>query len=218
VVAGVREVIFLAHHPFRSAGEHGALVSTSRALGILYLFKKSGTLIQDLNSPIYQDFLRRFDEAIAAAGRPPLVFAGGHDHSLQVLNAQGPNEPRFTLVSGAASKVSTIQQVPALAYAVARPGYMVLVVRRNDAVELYVHAGDPAYLTCDQADEAARTQCMEEGIAAFDVLYSAHLFEGVPLPTVPVLEDAIQDVQAPEGPASVPLDSTRAPAVPEVRP
>jgi hypothetical protein len=199
--AGNREVIFMAHHPYRSAGPHGALVSTTRALGILYLFKKSGTLIQDLNSPIYRDFLVRLDRAVAQAGRPPLVFAAGHDHSLQVLVGEGPTEPRFSLVSGAASKVSEINQVPQLAYAASRPGYMLLVFRNDDAVELYVHAGDPAYLSCDQVDEAERALCMTQGVEAFEVVYSATLLDGVPLP----IPDAIPETEAQSGDA--PTDS-----------
>jgi hypothetical protein len=199
VEAGDREVIFMAHHPFRSAGPHGALVSTTRALGVLYLFKKAGTLIQDLNSPIYKEFLLRLDRAIAQAGRPPLIFAGGHDHSLQVLNGLGgPNEPRFTLISGAGSKISSITQVPELAYAAERPGFMVLVIRNDDAVDLYVHAGDPAYLHCDQADEAAQDACMAAGVEAFEVIYSARLRAGVVLPPVEVIEEIAAPVEAEE--------------------
>jgi hypothetical protein len=177
IEAGDREVIFMAHHPFRSAGPHGALVATTRALGLLYLLKKSGTLIQDLNSPVYRDFLARLDRAIAQAGRPPLIFAGGHDHSLQVLTGQRPTDPRYTLVSGSASKVTSVQQVPALSYAAARPGYMALVFRTDGGVELYVHAGDPERLLCDQPDATERDECMAEGIDAFEVIYSTTLLD-----------------------------------------
>lgn len=175
VEAGDREVIFLAHHPYRSAGPHGALVSATRALGIAYLLHKAGALIQDLNSPIYQDFLSRLDGAIVAAGRPPLIFAGGHDHSLQVLLGEGPMEPRYTLVSGSASKPSEIRQIPGLVYGSSQPGYMMLVFRADDSVALYVKAGVAERLSCDQADEVDRMACMNEAAQAFEVIYSTVL-------------------------------------------
>jgi hypothetical protein len=175
VEAGDREVIFMAHHPYRSAGPHGALISSTKALGLVYLLKKSGTLIQDLNSPIYRNFLTRLDGAIAEAGRPPLVFAGGHDHSLQVLRGEGPWEPRYSLVSGSGSQLTEISQVPGLVYGASRPGYMMLVFRTDDSVALYVKAGSPELLSCDQLDDAGRESCMNDGAQAFEMVYSTML-------------------------------------------
>jgi hypothetical protein len=205
VTAGDREVILMGHHPYRSAGPHGALVATTRALGLLYLLKKSGTLIQDLNSPIYEDFLARLDRAIAVSGRPPLIYAGGHDHSLQVHLAERPMDPRFSLVSGALSKITEVTQVPGLGYAESRPGYMILVFRTDDAVELYVTAGDPDRLVCDQADATEQATCMTEGVAAFEVVYSATLLSATPLE--PALIDSIPEEAQPIEPLTIPEPS-----------
>ena len=188
VSAGDREVILMAHHPYTSAGPHGALVATTRAMGILYLLKKSGTLIQDLNSPIYTDFLARLGRAFELAGRPPLIFAGGHDHSLQVHLAQRPMDPRFSLVSGAASKLTEVSQVPGLGYAAARPGYMTLVFRTDDAVELYVTGGDPDRLICDQTDATEQATCMSEAVAAFEIVYSGSILSGTVIVPAPLSE------------------------------
>jgi hypothetical protein len=212
VTAGDREVIVMAHHPFRSAGPHGALVATTRALGLLYLLKKSGTLIQDLNSPIYEDFLERLDRAIAEAPRPPLIFAGGHDHSLQVHLAERPTDPRFSLVSGAASKITEVSQVPGLGYAAARPGYMTLVFRTDDAVELYVTGGDPDRLVCDQPDATEQATCMTEALAAFEVPYSATLLSGATLE--PALIDSILTDSIPEGSQTIEPLTVQPPSVP----
>jgi len=212
VSAGDREVILMAHHPYRSAGPHGALVATSRALGLLYLLKKSGTLIQDLNSPIYEDFLGRLDRAFAASGRPPLIFAGGHDHSLQVHLAERPMDPRFSLVSGAASKITEVSQVPGLGYAAARPGYMTLVFRTDDAVELYVTGGDPNRLICDQADATEQATCMTDALAAFEIVYSATLLSGTVLE--PALIDSIPPEAQPVEPMTVPPTSVPPGALP----
>jgi hypothetical protein len=178
----------MAHHPYASAGPHGALVATTRAMGLLYLLKKSGTLIQDLNSPIYEDFLVRLRRAFDVAGRPPLIFAGGHDHSLQVHLAAGPMDPRFSLVSGAASKLTGVSQVPGLGYAAARPGYMMLLFRTDDAVELYVTGGDPNRLICDQTDATEQATCMSEAVAAFETVYSGSILSGTVIVPEPVSE------------------------------
>jgi hypothetical protein len=102
----------------------------------------------------------------------------------------------FSLVSGAGSKVSTISQVPEMAYAAARPGFMVLVIRNDDAVDLYVHGGDPARVHCPQPDQAAQQECMEAGVEAFEVIFSARLRAGVPLPPADVIEDIAEPVEA----------------------
>jgi len=184
VEAGDREVIFMAHHPYRSAGPHGALITTTRALGLAYLLQKSGTLIQDLNSPIYRNFLTRLDGAIAASGRPPLIFAGGHDHSLQVFAGEGPTEPRYSLVSGGGSDASDVGQVPGLVFGASRPGYMMLVFRTDDSVALYVKAGSVDWLSCDQPDDLGREACMNEGAKAFEMVYSTTLLTagGIEIP------------------------------------
>jgi hypothetical protein len=65
-------------------------------------------------------------------------------------------------------------------------------------VDLYVHAGDPAYLHCDQADEAAQDACMAAGVEAFEVIYSARLRAGVVLPPVEVIEEIAAPVEAEE--------------------
>lgn len=172
--SGDREVILAAHHPYRSAGPHGAIVPGYHAGGVAYLLKKSGTLVQDLNSPVYDDFLRRIRTTFERTSKPPLVFAGGHDHSLQVLQGGGDFDPRFNLVSGAGSKISSIGNTPGLAWGAARPGYMMLVFRKDDAVDLFVVAGDPDLLTCEVPDDQVE-ECMSNGANAFEITYSVSL-------------------------------------------
>jgi hypothetical protein len=87
---------------------------------------------------------------------------------------------------------------------------MVLVIRSDDAVDLYVHAGDPAYLHCNQADEVSQLACMAAGVEAFEVRYSARLRAGVPLPPVEVIEEIAAPVEA-DAPEPVDAD-------PEVQP
>ncbi len=54
-----REVILVAHHPYYSAGPHGAIVPGYHTLGVAYVLKQAGALVQDLNSPPYDAAARR---------------------------------------------------------------------------------------------------------------------------------------------------------------
>ena len=171
-----REVVMFAHHPFRSGGPHGALVPAMEASGLLYLFKKTGTLIQDLNSPHFSSFLNRLRRAFDEGGGPPLVFAGGHDHSLQVLNGLQENDPSHVLVSGAGSKSTEVTAVPEIRLGVPRPGYMQLFGLRDGGVELRVVAGREAALDCASETEPEELdRCMSEELAAFEDIYAERL-------------------------------------------
>lgn len=172
--AGDRHVIMAAHHPVRSAGPHGVLLPGNKAFGLAFLLKKSGTLVQDLNSPAYSDFLDRLRRTFRDTDKPPLIFAGGHDHSLQVMAGEQVFDPVHNLVSGSGSKVTSVTNAPGLRYAAARPGYMMLVFRKNDAVDLFVVAGDPGRLRCTgESNELA--ECMRAGVDSMDVVHSETL-------------------------------------------
>lgn len=184
--AGERDVIVVAHHPWETSGPHG-VIEGGRAFGLYFLLEKSGTLIQDLNSPVYRDFVRRFRLRVREVGRPPLVFAAGHDHSLQVLAGQFEDDPVHILISGAGSKVSPVSDIEGLQYAAAAPGYMMLVFGKDGHLNVFVVAGDPERLLCS-GDEAERSTCMEEGLEAFDTVYSGVLREP-PVDVRPEAED-----------------------------
>jgi hypothetical protein len=189
--AGDRDVIVAAHHPWETSGPHG-VIEGGRAFGLYYLLEKSGTLVQDLNSPVYRDFRRRFRHRVLEVGRPPLIFAAGHDHSLQVLGGTFEGDPVHVLISGAASKLSPVSQIEGLRYAASRPGYMMLVFRKDGRLNLFVVAGDPDLLLCPDGDEGERSVCMEEGLTAFETVYSGVMRE----PTVDVRPEAEDPAEA----------------------
>jgi hypothetical protein len=169
-----REVILIAHHPYRSSGPHGAIVPGYHTLGIAYVMKKAGALIQDLNSPPYDDLRAGLRATFDGSRKPPLIYAGGHDHSLQVLSGEEEFDPRFVLVSGAGSKSSSVDMGPGLAWASDQPGYMMLVFRKDDGVDLFVVGGDKGHVECaGSAEEIAL--CMTDGVNAFTIVYSASL-------------------------------------------
>jgi hypothetical protein len=86
-----------------------------------------------------------------------------------------PEDPKFSIVSGSASKMSEVGYAPGLRFARSAPGYMRLVVRRDGGMSLFVEAGPPGSRVCAGADDAERRACMTEGVAAFETVHSERL-------------------------------------------
>ncbi len=88
-----RVVVVAAHHPLMTGGEHGGYC------GFTGPFRRFVASSQDVLSGKNRRMRDSLENAFIAA--PPLVFAAGHDHSLQVL--RGGRSVRYILVSGAGS-------------------------------------------------------------------------------------------------------------------
>ncbi len=174
--AGERSVILVSHHPYRSAGPHGAIIPGHHVGGLAYILKRSGALVQDLDSPAYDDLRNGLQAIFSRIPRPPLAYAGGHDHSLQLFTGEQA-EPRFSIVSGAGSKVSTIAKEPGLQWGASRPGYMMLVFRKDDGVDLFAVGGKPDRVSCEGPADSVRS-CMTEATNAFEIAFSTSLLPG----------------------------------------
>jgi hypothetical protein len=138
-LATPREVVVLAHHPLVSGGPHGGsfgwrkhlfpLVDVASwawvplpVIGSLYPeARKAGISPQDQSSTEYRRMRDAFASAIAR--RPPLAWASGHEHVLQVIESA-----RFgrVLVSGAGifGHVTRVRPVEGCRYRASRAGYM----------------------------------------------------------------------------------------------
>jgi hypothetical protein len=184
--AGNRALVFVSHHPFASGGTHGGPVPFWRGMGLLWLLNKTGSLVQDLNSPIYRELQGGLEELFREI-RQPLIYAGGHDHSLQVIEDIGPEKPQWSLVAGSASKTGDVGPAPGLRFDTDKPGYMRLAFRRDGAVELHVYATADEYLQCGDDDEEDVVSCMSAGVNAFEEVYSSQLRQ--PHPTEPATGD-----------------------------
>ncbi len=112
--ANDRHSIVVGHHPLESGGPHGGhfgwqwhifplrklspwLWIPLPVIGSVYpVSRKLGVKKQDLTSSVYRTF--RDSLRSAFSGQPPLVYAAGHEHNLQVMQ-YGPSS--YLVVSGA---------------------------------------------------------------------------------------------------------------------
>lgn len=171
--AGEKPVIMAAHHPFVSGGAHAGPVPIWKGLGILALLRRSGSLIQDLNSVPYRSLVEGMRGVFDRTG-PPLVFAGGHDHSLQVIEGSGDDEPRWSLVSGSGSKLTGVRETDGMRLGAEQPGYMRLTFLDDDSVVLHVFATDGPQL-CVEGTQEEIDACMERGLEGFQPIFSHRL-------------------------------------------
>ena len=84
-----------------------------------------GITVQDLDGEVYRRMVRRFVPALSK--HPPLVYAAGHDHGLQVI--EGRNTAGTLVVSGAGSakNVTTVTAIAGTLFA----GVFCLVAARH---------------------------------------------------------------------------------------
>ncbi len=160
--AGGRKVAVLAHHPLDSGGGHGGHFSWKDhvfplrawqswlwlplpAIGSIYpLSRKAGVFSQDMPSAAYRHMLEAFEAALAP--NPPLLWACGHDHGLQVLRG---TSARHLLVSGAGNygHTQTPLWIDAMLFRSGEAGIMRLDVGRDGRIRLGV-------LTVDRSGRA----------------------------------------------------------------
>ncbi len=162
IVASGRHAVVAAHHPLATGGPHGLrfrwtdhlfplrsldprLVLPLPILGSAYpLARILGASPQDFSHPRNRALRRALEGAMEQA--PPLVYAAGHEHGLQLLRG---NAARWLVVSGAGSsrKITFVRPALGALYGEAVPGFARLDVRRNASVELRFFAtpdGEPA--------------------------------------------------------------------------
>jgi hypothetical protein len=134
-----RSALVLGHHPLVTGGEH-----------------RSGWGSQDITAEDYADMVRAVTETLAAAETPPLLYAAGHDHNLQVMEGEGFP---FHAVSGSGSKLASVTSIgeKSLYYAAA-PGFLRLDRARDGRIQLTVWRSDQGeagarFLLAERADE-----------------------------------------------------------------
>jgi hypothetical protein len=157
VDAGRRHVVVAGHHPLISGGEHGGhlgLVTHVFPLRTLYswlwlpvpilgssyaLSRAQGASNQDVRGP--DNVRMRTILNWVFTRRKPLVYAAGHEHSLQVFEGR---TARNLLVSGTgiAGHVSPVYRLDNTRYAAAIGGFMRLDFLRDGRARLGVFTVD----------------------------------------------------------------------------
>jgi hypothetical protein len=150
---GGRQVVALAHHPLISGGTHGGHFGIEHhlfpfreykrwlwipypVLGSAYpLARKAGIYSQDLPSAPYTKMRNAFESAFVKD--PPLAYAAGHEHNLQVLTG---HSARYVLVSGGGSYNHTtrVERIRETRFARRASGYMRLEVLKSGRARLGV--------------------------------------------------------------------------------
>jgi len=151
--ASDRHTVVAAHHPLISGGAHGGhfgwrdhifplrdysswLWLPLPALGSAYpLMRERGMWLEDATNSANRRMREAMDSVFAR--HPPLVYAAGHEHNLQVMDG---TSAKYLLVSGAGSQgmLNPVFRLPSTKFARQATGFMRLDVMRDGRVRLVV--------------------------------------------------------------------------------
>ena len=125
-------VIVASHYPLLTGGPHGGL-----SYGVIgdFLVGIYGWMLGSLGNtyePAYAAWIEKTEAVFRE--HPPLIYAAGHDHSLQVLEAGDVAGLHVVSGAGAPERVTTVTNLPGTIFAHAAPGFMVLDFGSNDGV------------------------------------------------------------------------------------
>ena len=152
-----RHVVVVAHHPLMSRGPHGGHITWKDHIfplthladwlwiplpivGSIYpLVKGSGVTSQDLSNSDNEHMRAALDSVFAL--HRPLIYAAGHEHSLQVFEGE---TARYFLVSGASTvdHYSGVGRLEQTRYAKAGIGFMRIDFTSRGTARLSVVAVD----------------------------------------------------------------------------
>jgi len=157
--AGGKPVIVAGHHPLATGGNHGGnfslgdhlfpLRKLNKALwvplpviGSLYpIIRGAGVSDQDVAGGKNVRFRAEMDSVFALS--PPLLYAAGHEHSLQIIDR---GRPPLLAVSGSGilGHQSFLDEAPGARLALSQPGFMRVDLLRDGRVRLGVIVVDGA--------------------------------------------------------------------------
>jgi hypothetical protein len=153
--AGERNVVVAGHHPMVTGGPHGGHFTLRQhlfpltevkswawlplpVLGSAYpLMRNRGISNQDLSGPLNKQMRASLREAFSV--KPPLLYAAGHEHSLQIH--EGREGSRYHVVSGTGiyGHTSPVKRTRGTLFATGdESGYVKLEAQRDGRVYLSV--------------------------------------------------------------------------------
>ena len=134
--AAGRPVLVVAHHPLISGGTHGVFPLLPTKYSPEPKFSP-----QDLGHRKYRHMRRVLQTAFAE--NPPLVFAAGHDHNLQVLRGIGA---KYQIVSGTGiyGHTGPVRKLPSTIYGKRASGFLRLSALEDSTVRVDAFTVDAA--------------------------------------------------------------------------
>ncbi len=127
-------VVVGSHYPIDTGGPHGGLSYGSMGdLLVAYYGWRYGGLGNNYE-PDYADWIAHTVEVMRK--HEPLVYAAGHDHSLQILDGEDFAGIQVVSGAGAVERVSTVTHIPETIFAHAAPGFVVLDVGVREGQEV----------------------------------------------------------------------------------
>lgn len=140
-------VLVTAHHPIETMGPHNRYYTSigyKVFISLISLFMEND---QDTDHPRYDRFIKGVEASLAPY--PKVVYAAGHDHSLQVFKNQTGQAPHYRLVSGAAntSKLTGVGSNDNTDFALSQEGFMELdITDRGAVLRVYdIHHQQPVH-------------------------------------------------------------------------
>lgn len=116
-------VIAGSHYPIDTGGPHGGLSYGAAGDFILAYFAWRYGGVGNNYEPEYADWIAHTRAVFAK--HPPVVYAAGHDHSLQILDGEDFAGIQVVSGAGAVERVSTVTNIPESIFAHAAPGFVV---------------------------------------------------------------------------------------------
>lgn len=139
--AAPRHTVVVGHHPLVSGGQHGGYFDWPTFLFPFHPWARQVGLFanQDVTSTVYRQMIVSLSAAFAP--NPPLVYAAGHEHNLQVLRR---DPARYLLVSGTGiyDHTTAVRAITGTRYASRSSGFMRLAFLADGRVRLAVEVVD----------------------------------------------------------------------------
>ena len=142
-------VLLASHYPLLTGGPHGGLTYgflIDRIVGILgWMWGGLGNTYE----PGYAEWIAQTEAVMRK--HPPVIYAAGHDHNLQVLSGGDVAGALVVSGAGAPERVSTVTHLPETDFAHAHPGFIVLDIGLRGDQEVAVlrvvenGSADPVY-------------------------------------------------------------------------
>jgi len=131
-------IMLASHHPVKSIGPHGNLGKLDECINDK---KCKHRKVGEIAHPVAQKAIKALTQQLAGVDK--VIYAAGHDHSLQVFEFDNEGKEQIALVSGAANdnKISPVGEASDNIFALSSIGFMVLDVYQNSS-ELKVYTSE----------------------------------------------------------------------------